>query len=275
MHKRAVKRKIKALGERLGHAPIALITGGSSGMGACYADFLAAAGCPLILVSNREDELTAKAEEIRTAYGVEVNDICMDLTVDGAAEELLHSCDQLLRFPDILILNAGIFFFDEQHPEKLARTQAMLKLHICVNTDLTVLFGERMKERGSGHILMVSSMAAKLPMPGISVYSATKAYLKSFAKSLYFELKPYGVGMTVVMPAAIATPLYGLKPSLMKFGVSIGAISTPQRLVGRALRAMLNGRRSIAPGLMNIYLPPLIALLPKRLVLGIWKRVMR
>jgi short-subunit dehydrogenase len=118
----------------------------------------------------------------------------------------------------------------------------------------------------------MSSMAAKLPCPGITIYSATKAYLKSFSKSLYFEMRPYGVGVTTVCPAAIATPLYKLKPSLLKLGVNIGLIGTPRWLVRKALRGMFHKRRVVKPGLMNLYLPPMIAVLPKGLVDKLWQK---
>ena len=135
------------------------------------------------------------------------------------------------------------------------------------------LFGEAMKKRGSGYLLIMSSMAARIPAPGITVYSATKAYLKSFGRSLSYELKPYGVGVTTVCPAAIATPLYRLSEKWLRFGVRVGLIRTPRWLVARALRAMFRRRRVISPAFMNVYLPPLIALLPGPLIAAIWKRV--
>lgn len=148
----------------------------------------------------------------------------------------------------------------------------MVNLHVLTNTKLAVLFGEEMKKRGHGRIILMSSMAAKLPCPGISVYSATKAYLRSFGKSLWFEMHPYGVSVTTVCPAAIATPLYRLKPSLMNLGVKIGVIKTPRWLVRRALRASRHGRKVIAPSFMNIYLPPLIRLLPCPIENHLWKK---
>jgi short-subunit dehydrogenase len=129
-----------------------------------------------------------------------------------------------------------------------------------------------MKKRGCGYIINMSSMAAQLPCPGITIYSATKAYLKSFGKSLYFEMRPYNVGVTTVCPAAIATPLYRLKPNLLRMGVKIGLIGTPQWLVRKAIKGMMRKKRVVKPGFMNRYLPPLIAILPKRLVDRLWNK---
>ena len=196
-----------------------------------------------------------------------------DLTAADAAEVLHGWCVAEGLLPDVLVCNAGMFFFGELSLEKTGTVQAMLDLHIRVNTRLCLLFGEEMKRRGSGRIIIVSSMAAWLPVPGITIYSATKAFLLSFGKSLWFELKPYGVKVTTVCPAAIATPLYRLKPSLMELGVKLGVIHTPKWLVRRALRASERGRRVIRPSLMNVYLPALIALLPAPLEERIWRKL--
>ncbi len=250
----------------------ALITGGSSGMGLEYARQLAAKGHDLLLVSNQQEELAKTAEEISQSYGVKVIGRYQDLAKETAAEELFGYCQAENLQIDILINNAGMFFFEELSTENEAKALTMMRLHMFTPTRLCVLYGEEMKKRGSGYILNMSSMAAKLPCPGITIYSATKAYLKSFGKSLYFEMRPYGVGVTTVCPAAIATPLYKLKPSLLKLGVNIGLIGTPQWLVRRALRRMFHHRRVVKPGLMNYYLPPLIAVLPKRLVDLLWRK---
>ena len=250
----------------------ALITGGSSGMGLEYARQLAAKGHDLLLVSNQQEELVNAAEQLSQTYGVDVISRYQDLAVETAAEELFSFCREENLQIDILINNAGMFFFEELSNDNEAKALTMMRLQIYTPTRLCVLFGEEMKKRKSGYILNMSSMAAKLPCPGITVYSATKAYLKSFGKSLYFEMRPYGVGVTTVCPAAIATPLYKLKPSLLKLGVKVGLIGTPQWLVRRALRRMFKKRRVVKPGLMNYYLPPLIAILPKWLVDRLWKK---
>ena len=252
---------------------VALITGGSSGMGLEYARQLAGRGYDLLLVSNREEELAAAAKELRGAFPVQVDTHWQDLAQEDAADRLCEWCLQEQGIlPDVLVNNAGMFFFKELEAADLDRVQAMLHLHVTTVTRSCLLFGEAMKRRGSGYILNMSSMAARIPAPGITVYSATKAYLKSFGRSLSYELKPYGVGVTTVCPAAIATPLYKLKPSLLKLGVKVGLSGTPQWLVRKAINGMLHKRRVVKPGFMNRYMPPLIAVLPKKLVVKLWKK---
>ena len=245
----------------------ALITGGSSGMGLEYARQLAAKGYDLVLVSNRQEELDAAAAELGKT--VKVTTRFQDLAKADAADELFAWCKDL---PDIVINNAGMFFFKELQNEDLPRVQAMMNLHMVTVTRLCILFGNAMKKRGSGRILNMASMAARIPAPGITVYSATKAYLRSFGRSLSYELKPYGVTVTTVCPAAIATPLYRLSEKWLDFGVKIRLIHTPRWLVKRALRGMFHGRRVVSPSAMNVWLPALIGLLPGFIIQALWKR---
>ena len=254
-----------------GHRPWALITGGSSGMGLEYARQLAEIGCNLLLVSNQEEELEKAARELGRDV-IQVVPHYQNLATETAAEELLAFCQAENLQIDILINNAGMFFFEELTRQNEAKALTMMRLHTFTPTKLCIQFGEEMKKRGYGYIIDMSSMAAKLPCPGITIYSATKAYLKSFGKSLYFEMRPYGVGVTTVCPAAIATPLYRLKPNLLKLGVKVGLIGTPQWLVRKAIKGMMRKKRVVKPGFMNLYLPPLIAILPHGLVNKIWQK---
>ena len=240
----------------------ALVTGASSGIGLEFSRQLAGMGYAVAMVSNREQELADAAEGVRTEYGVSVQSLCIDLTKPGAAEEVLAWCPA----PDVLINNAGMFFMEYLSPESLGKVRTMMALHMNIVTDLCILVGSRMKEKGGGHILNISSMTARIPSPGIAIYSSTKAYLKTFGKSLSYELHPFGVTVTTVCPAAVDTGLYPLGDRLRRFLRGIGVIRTPEWLVRRSLKAMFRGRRTFSPGLTNFLLPPLIAILPARLI---------
>lgn len=242
-------------------------------MGLEYAKALAAKSYDLILVSNREEELEAASALLCSLYPVKVTVRFQDLASPAAADDLYRWCvSEISILPDIVINNAGMFFFKELNADDLPRVQAMMDLHMTTVTRTCILFGQAMKERGSGYILIMSSMAARIPAPGITIYSATKAYLKSFGRSLSYELKPYGVGVTTVCPAAIATPLYRLSPDKMRLGLRLCLIHTPQWLVRRALKALFRGRRVISPSAMNVWLPPIIKALPGAIVDALWKR---
>ena len=252
---------------------MALVTGGSSGIGLEFSRQLAEKGYDLIIVSNSREQLDAVCAPIAEEYGVRVIPRLQNLATGNAAEELMEWCDSQSVLPDILINNAGMFYFKELSPELMGKAEVMIGLHVTTPTKMCILFGDRMKQRGSGRILLVASMAALIPAPGIQVYSATKAYLRSFGESLSFELKPYGVTVTTLCPAAVATPLYGLKKGLLNFGVAIRVIHTPQWLVRKALKGLFRGRRLMKPSIMNAYLPPMIKMLPSNLEQKIWDRI--
>ena len=252
---------------------MALVTGGSSGIGLEFSRQLAEKGYDLIIVSNSREQLDAVCAPIAEEYGVRVIPRLQNLATGNAAEELMEWCDSQSVLPDILINNAGMFYLKELSPELMGKAEVMIGLHVTTPTKMCILFGDRMKQRGSGRILLVASMAARIPAPGIQVYSATKAYLRSFGESLSFELKPYGVTVTTLCPAAVATPLYGLKKGLLNFGVAIRVIHTPQWLVRKALKGLFRGRRLMKPSIMNAYLPPMIKMLPSNLEQKIWDRI--
>ena len=252
---------------------MALVTGGSSGIGLEFSRQLAEKGYDLIIVSNSREQLDAVCAPIAEEYGVRVIPRLQNLATGNAAEELMEWCDSQSVLPDILINNAGMFYFKELSPELMGKAEVMIGLHVTTPTKMCILFGDRMKQRGRGRILLVASMAARIPAPGIQVYSATKAYLRSFGESLSFELKPYGVTVTTLCPAAVATPLYGLKKGLLNFGVAIRVIHTPQWLVRKALKGLFRGRRLMKPSIMNAYLPPMIKMLPSNLEQKIWDRI--
>lgn len=250
-----------------------MVTGGTSGMGLEYCRQLAAMGCNILMVSIQREFLETLPGELTTTYGVKVWGLYMDLSQESAADEIWNYCRRQNLEIDILVNNAGMFFFHELDAATQGKALTMLQLHVYTPTRLMLLFGEAMKERRRGFILNMSSMTAQLPTPGITMYAATKAYLKSFSKSMYYEMRPYGVGVTTVIPAAVATPLYQMKPRLMKLGVAVGLIRTPQRLVKRALRGMLRRRHVVKPGVMNFILPVLIKLMPNGLETRIWQKV--
>ena len=244
----------------------ALVTGGGSGMVLEYARQLAAQGCTLILVSNRPEELTAAAGALQDRYGVTVATLEADLAERDAATRVLGWCDAQGFTVDILINNAGVFFMEYLGAGNLGKARTMMALHVETTTEMCILFGERMKQRGRGYILNMASMTARIPAPGIAVYSASKAYLESVGRGFSYEMRPFGVYVATISPAAVDTGLYPLGDRLRKALRRLGVIRTPEWLVRRALRALFHGRRLVRPGGMNFLLPPLIGVLPARTI---------
>lgn len=243
----------------------ALITGGSSGIGLEYAREFASRGYSLALVSNREAELDGARESLERESGTTVHTLFADLAEKGCAAKILQWCDALGLEVEVLVNNAGMFFMEYLGKDNLGKAGTMISLHIDAPTELCVLFGTRMKERGKGYILNMSSMTARIPAPGIAVYSASKAYLKSFGRGFSYEMRPFGVKVTTVCPAAIDTGLYPIPDGLRKTLRRLGIIRSPGWLARRAVRALFRGRRVISPGVTNALVPAVVAMMPARL----------
>ncbi len=252
---------------------IALVTGASSGIGLQYATELARQKHDLLLVSNQEKELQETAEKLRSEFGVETEAVYKDLSQESAAEELHTYCKEKGYQVDILVNNAGVFFFNEFNNTSLPRIELMLNLHVKTMSKMCWYFGNDMKERGFGYILNMSSMSAWMSMPGISVYNATKAYILNFSRSLWYELHPYGIGVTAVCPGAVDTGLYGLSSYWRKVAVKIGVSMRPEVLVKKALKKMFKKKKQYLPGVLNHFFVPIVKHLPDFLIFFIIKKI--
>lgn len=226
----------------------ALITGASKGIGRCYAKRLAAMGYNVLLVASTEADLSATAAEIKAEYpNVEVHYYVKDLATPKAADELYAWCDGNSFEPDVLINNAGMFSFCDILNTPAERIERIITLHAITATQLCRLFAADMIERGEGHILNMSSFSIWMPYPGLSLYSASKAYLKSFSVAFSKEVRSRGVKVTAVCPAGIATDLYGLSPELQRFGLKTGILMSADSCARRGLKALFKGRRCVVP----------------------------
>ena len=240
----------------------ALVTGASSGIGECYAKQLAARGYNLIIVSRDSEQLEAVANQIREKEGVKVTVFAKNLATTTAAEELFEWTKAEGYTIDVVINNAGMFSFCDILNTPIERIKQAITLHDITNTILCKLFAADMAERGGGHILNMSSYSIWMPWPGLSLYSASKAYLKSFSIAFAKEVKEKKVYVTAVCPAGIATDLYGLSKKWQKIGLNIHALSTPKFCARRGLNSLFKHRRCVVPDWWMRILIPLLENLP-------------
>ena len=251
----------------------ALITGAASGLGFAFADNLAKQGYNLLVVDIQEDKMYHVAKQFRSDYHVEVYVICLDLSRIDAAETVYAFCRKHRIDIHILINNAGCLVFDAITAIDDDKYNAFLQLHLNTPAKLCKLFGGDMKARREGYMLIVSSLAAWMPYPYLSLYASTKQFLRTFAKSVHFEFSDCNVGVTVVCPGAVDTQLFDLKPKLRKIAKNIGVMITPDLLAQRSLKKMFHNRKSYIPGLINKLSIPLIMLLPVRLLVFFYKKI--
>jgi len=248
------------------HAGRALVTGGCSGIGRAIAAELARRGFALVLVSNQGDALAATAAALRAEHGIAVEPIVMDLARPEAAAELHARVRRTGDAVDVLVNNAGMFFFGEAADAAPERANRMLQLHVVTPSLLCTLFGRDMRERGRGHILIVSSISAWRDFPGISYYGSSKKYLRGFARALRSELGIYGVNVTCLAPGATATALYDPAVVNLDLARRLGVMMGADRVAAAGVRAMLAGRAECTPGLLNRAMAVLAAATPQPVI---------
>ena len=269
---------------------LGLVTGASSGIGLQYATALARDyHCDLLLVSNQQKELDEVAADLAKTYGVKTVAHFADLSLSDAAENLHAWVKENGYVVDILINNAGVFFFNPYCETNMRRIELMLQLHVMTVAKLTRLFAEDMMQRElteeeartricrhkrmRGYILNMSSMSAWMAMPGIQTYNASKAFIYNFSKSLWYEFRPKNVGITVMAPGAVDTGLFGLAPRLRKLAVNLTVSIPPEKLVKRALKKMFRNKKADTPGVINWLSTPLLVHTPDWLLFFAQKKL--
>ncbi len=250
-------------------ARFALVTGGSSGIGEQYVRQLAAEGHNVIVVSNRDEDNRRVAETVSAEFGVEALSLTIDLAEATAAERIYSFCEGHAIEVDILVNNAGMLIFNQLERTDSARIDTIIALHCTTPTKLCRLFAPAMRVRGEGHIVLMSSVTAWTPFPTISHYAATKAYLRSFGQSLWYELRGSGVTVTTVFPSAVDTPFYTLSDRARRWLRRFGVMLSAEAVARKALRAMRHGRRRCLPGLLTKIEAAICAILPSWVLLPV------
>ena len=243
--------------------PWVLITGASSGFGEEFAHQYAELGHPLVLVARRLDRLQALAQELHSKHGTEVIVEQVDLS---RIEDILHLHQRLASRGievEILINNAGHGLQGSFGDTALDAALAMIQLDIASLTAVTHVFGQDMRKRGQGKILLVAGLLAYQGVKNFAVYSAAKAYVLRLGEALHQELKTDGITGTTLCPGASETGFAktaqmkitpALKPLLMK----------PAPVVRAGIRALEAGRMSIVPGFGNKFLAAFTWATPRR-----------
>lgn len=230
----------------------AIVTGASGGIGMQFCRALAGRGCAVAMTDIDDRRLREAADALAKEFpGTQLYTFAADLTAPGIAGVFEDFCSSRGLDPDILINNAGIFAFAPLADMPEGKLQCFINLHINALTMLSRWFAMRRKEKGSGWILNMSSMSCWMPMPGLSMYASTKAYIRVLSRSLHYEMKDYGVKVTVACPGGIATDLFGLPDNLKRLAVAIHVLDTPERFARKAIRRMLRGKRQYINGWLN------------------------
>jgi short-subunit dehydrogenase len=184
----------------------ALITGASAGIGREFARQLANRARTLVLVARREQRLNELRDELRNCNArLNVHARIVDLCDRTHIDELMRWLEQNKIDIDFLINNAGLGDYGSVATSDLERADRIIQVNVTALTLLTRRLLPQMIAKGHGSVLNVSSSAGFLPIPGMAVYAATKAYVNSFAEALRAELRGSGVTVTALCPGPVHT----------------------------------------------------------------------
>jgi uncharacterized protein len=242
-----------------------LITGGAMGLGYEFAKLAAADGYDLVILDAAHDQLENAKNSINNAFTVKIDTHFIDLSEN----EIYKQLEAIVQHSDIdiLINNAGFGLFGKFQGTDWEIEERMIRLHILTSTFLTKKVLAGMLRKKSGKIMNVSSIAAFHPGPYLSVYYATKAYLRSFSLAVGYEVKNTGVSITLFCPGNTSTHFAdqlawrsNTKRSKVPF-----FNSDPGKVARIGYEGMLKKRRIVIPGFHNRVLALLARLIPASL----------
>lgn len=245
-----------------------LVTGATSGIGEAFAHWYADSASELVLVGRNQSELDRVASAVRSR-GVHAEVIVADLSRRDGVESVGARCGAV----DVLVMNAGVTHAAKIGTSDRDQLDELAYLMSAGIVRLSEIVVPRMVERGSGDVVIVSSIAAFTPMRKAGPYAAAKTYATSYARSLALEVNGRGVRVVAVCPGYVRTDLHrraGLEH--LSQSVPRWLWLTPDDVVRATTRALHRGKTVVVPGLVyRIALPFLASSTAQRL----WRRITR
>lgn len=240
-----------------------LITGASSGIGAAFARKLAARGRNVLLVARSEDKLIALCNELGRLTSIRAQYVAIDLQQPDAPSQLFEETRKRELEVDMLINNAGFGSMGDFAKLDLQRELDMIQLNVRALVELTQMFLLPMRQRNRGTIINVASTAAFQPVPYMSTYAATKAFVLSFSEALWDENRMHGIHVMALCPGVTETNFFeaaGINRPPMR------TVQTPEEVVETALRALPRKKSLVISGWANWFVVEAERLLPRSAV---------
>lgn len=185
---------------------VAVITGGSVGIGLAIAEGLAAEGADIVLAARGAERVEREAGRIACDYGVSAKGVPCDVSTVEGVDLLVRAVEQLHGGADVLINNAGTGSNETIMAAPDGKWQAYWDLHVMAAVRLARGMVPAMRRRGGGVILHNASICAKQPLWYEPIYNVTKAALVMFSKNLATELIPDNIRVNCVNPGLVLTP---------------------------------------------------------------------
>lgn len=228
--------------------PLAVITGGSNGIGFELARVFAANGFDLFLAAEHEDGL-AEARADLSADGASVSTHASDLSTEQGVDSLYAALGG--RPVEALCVNAGVGLGGPFVETDLQRELKMIDLNVRGAVQLTKLVLRDMVARDSGKLLFTSSIAATQPDPFEAVYGSTKIFLRWFGESLRNELKDTNIDVTVLMPSVTDTDFFARADMLDTRAGAMKNKDDPAVVARAGFDALMAGKHKVVPTVKN------------------------
>lgn len=248
------------------YGPWAVVTGASDGIGKEAARVLAENGLNLVLCARREPALQALATELIANHAIQCRVVAVNLATAGGNAQLMDAVRDL--DVGLLVAAAGIGTSGDFIEGDFAQEEQMLMLNCAGVLHQSSLFAQKLVARGSGGIVLVSSMLAFMGTPRAAHYAATKAYVQSLAEGLHEELKPLGIDVLASAPGPTASGFADRANLRMPFALS-------SRVVASRTLSALGKRGTVRPGGLSKLLGWSLATAPRWLRVKIIGVVMR
>jgi len=244
-----------------------LITGASMGIGEAFARELGARGHNLVLVARSGEKLHTLAEELRKERGIRVEVCVEDLSYVDGAVAVYEFCRQLHIKIDFLVNCAGLSragYFDDI---LLAKMDEIMMVNMMAMAKLTRLFVSDMVVRREGNIINVASLGGLQGVPGLALYSASKAFVITLTEALYRELKNKGINVVVVCPGFIDTGFFehaGHDAAKIRL-----PLSGTDVVVRAAIKGLAKNKVRVFPTLLDLILVFSQRLVPRKTVVSL------
>lgn len=184
---------------------IAVITGGTKGIGKAIIQQFAGNGFDIITCSRNESELSALKKEIETEYSVKLSYLTADMSVKEQVFSFINYIFSQTNKIDVLVNNTGVFLPGQIHNEPDGTLEYLLNTNLISTYYLTQALVKEMMKVKKGHIFNICSTASIMAYPNGGSYCISKFAQLGMTKVLREEMKPFGVRVTAVMPGATLT----------------------------------------------------------------------
>ena len=186
------------------YGPWALIAGGSEGVGAEFAQLLAEAGLNLVLVARTADSLQRTADQCRR-HGADIRTVQADLSATDACARIVEATAELQIGLLIVVAGANTHSYEFLDGD-LAEFQRVIDLNVSTPLALAHHYGQAMRARRRGGIVLLGSLAGYLGSARHTVYGGVKAFTRIFAEGLWLELREHGVDVLELVLGVTRTP---------------------------------------------------------------------